>query len=52
MISRNRGVDLGPFRRIESALSNDVLHRLRMLAKLRLLPAMYGSDIKKWVKQV
>jgi len=34
------------FRRIESALSADVIYRLQMLAKLRLLPAMYGQDLK------
>ena len=39
------------FRRIESALSNDVVYRLRTLAKLRLLPAMYGNDINSAAKQ-
>lgn len=41
----------GWFRRLESALSADVLHRLRTLAKLRMLPAIYGADIKQAVKQ-
>ena len=39
------------FRRLESALSGDVLHRLRTLARLRMLPAIYGADIKRAVKQ-
>ena len=34
------------FRRLESYFSSDVLHRLQGLAKLRLLPAMFGSDLK------
>ncbi|KAL1515922.1 hypothetical protein AB1Y20_002536 [Prymnesium parvum] len=41
----------GSFRRLESALTEDVLHRLRTLAKLRMLPAIYGADIKQAVKQ-
>ena len=32
-------------RRMKSALSTEVLYRLRILGKLRLLPAMYGRDI-------
>mmetsp|Transcript_1895 Transcript_1895/g.5176 ORF Transcript_1895/g.5176 Transcript_1895/m.5176 type:complete len:643 (+) Transcript_1895:1098-3026(+) len=45
-MSKHRGSGFSLFHRLESALSADVLHRLQILAKLRLLPAMYGHDIK------
>ncbi len=37
----------GGFRRLQSGLFSGVLHRLRSLAKLRLLPSMYGSDLSQ-----
>lgn len=39
------------FRRGQRALSSEVLYRLRILAQLRLLPAMYGRDISAAMTQ-
>ncbi len=42
----NHGAPFNALRRLEAALSYDIMSRLQILAKLRLLPAMYGPDLK------
>ena len=44
-MNSNRSNAYSWFRRGQAVLSAEVLHRLRIIAKLRLLPAMFGRDI-------
>ena len=45
LLNSHKGEAYSVFRAISSALSTDMLYRLRTLGKLRLLPAMYGPDL-------
>ena len=40
-----------PLHRVQQHFLGDVLHRLKYLARLRLLPAMYGQDITAAMEQ-
>jgi predicted acylesterase/phospholipase RssA len=51
MIHSRKGARYSMLHNLQQYISADVLHRLRSLAKLRLLPAMYGPDLTAAMQQ-
>ena len=51
MLHSRKGERYSLIHRVQQHILADVLHRLRSLAKLRLLPAMYGPDISAAMQQ-